>query len=249
MLLLVLLVVWVLLIGFLAIWTVGFQGYIYTEPVKNIEWRAPIAGTVLALFLTGWIFLDYSSPTSYRTLVEFNPEIALPPYKEFRIVTQEGNEELYKQAKDARGRVIYQKDGKSNGPQPPGRPVRVIVKEDDQDVAFEPDRDTKGRFKIEPGTLLTYRDNKGRVMEEGQLGRVSTFRTTNLVANLLLNTVHFALWFVVLWLVLEYRWEHAFGLAIVFYLAAMLFLLPPMLSKAEEVASPGIPVRVEQQEK
>jgi hypothetical protein len=175
--------------------------------------------------------------------------VDLPPYKEFRIVTPDGKEELYKQAKDAVGKVIYKKDGKIDGAQPPSRPLRVVVNEDNQDVAFEPNRDDKGHFRIEPGRSLEYRDSKGRVMEAGRLGWVSTYRTTNLVANLLLNTVHFALWFVVLWLVLEYRWEHAFGLAIVFYLAAMLFLLPPMLSKAEEVASPGIPVRAEPREK
>ena len=66
-------------------------------------------------------------------------------------------------------------------------------------------------------------------MIEGQLGHASIFRTGNLIANLLLNFFHLAVWFAVLWLLLEFRWGHAFGLALVFWTVVMLFLLPPVL--------------------
>jgi hypothetical protein len=241
-LVLILVVTWLLLIALLAIGTVAFQGYIYTEPVKNIEWRAPIAGSALTLFLIAWVIFDYNSPTNYQTLLAFNARMDMPPYKEFRVVTQEGKEEVYKQAKDARGRVIYLQDGRPDGRQPPGRPVRVIVKENNQDVTFEPDRDSKGHFKTETGLSLYYRDKKGRTMQEGQLGQASLFLTSNLLLNLLLNAVHFAVWFVVLWLVLDFRFWHAIGLAMAFWLLATLFQLPPLLQKVEEVAYQRTPV-------
>jgi hypothetical protein len=234
MLILILVVVWLLLMGFLAIFTLAFQGYIYTEPVKDIHWRAPVAGSVLALFLTVWVFLDYSSPGNYGTLFQISSSSS-KTYNEIRVVTQEGKEEDFKLAKDARGRPVYLKDGRSDGRPPPSRPMKVIVKEGDKDVEFKPDLDSKGHFKTETGQSLYYRDNKGRVMQEGQLGHASIFLWGNLIVNLLLNGLHFVLWFVVLWLVLEFRGAQAFGLAIVFWLAVTLFLLPPMFSKAEAV--------------
>jgi len=234
MLILIFVVVWLLLMGFLAIFTLAFQGYIYTEPVKDIQWRAPVAGSVLALFLTVWVLLDYGSPQSYGTLNQFSSSSS-KTFNEIRIVTQEGKEEVFKLAKDARGRPVYLQDGRSDGRPPLSRPMKVIVKDGNEDVEFKPDLDSKGHFKTETGRSLYYRDDKGRVMQEGQLGHASTFHYGSLILNLLLNALHFGLWFVVLWLVLEFRGAQAFGLAIVFWLAAMLFLLPPMFSKAEEV--------------
>src|SRR5271166_2325797 len=157
MLILILVVVWLLLMGFLAIFTLALQGYIYTEPVKDIQWRAPVAGSVLALFLTAWVFLDYSSPANYGTLVQFNSS-SNTTFNEIRVVTQEGKEEVFKQAKNARGLPVYLQDGRSDGRQPPSRPMKVIVKEGTEDVEFKPDLDSKGHFKTEWGLPLYYRD-------------------------------------------------------------------------------------------
>ncbi len=60
-LILIVLVVWVLLGLLLAAWTLFFQGYIYSEPVSAIYWRAPAAAAALTLFLCFWIVLDYRS--------------------------------------------------------------------------------------------------------------------------------------------------------------------------------------------
>ncbi len=243
-LILILLGIWVFLIGLLALGTLGLQGYIYTQAVQGIEWCAPVAGSVLALFLTIWVICDYQSPTNYQTLFQFNLRIDVPPYKEFRIITQEGKEELYKQAKNERGILIYRQDGRPDGRLPPSRPQKVIVKDDNQDVIFEPDRDPKGRFKTETFDSLYYRDKNGRVMKESELGQATIFRWGNLLANLVLNGIYFVLWFVVLWLVLEFSSGYALGLAIACWLISILFLLPPVLSKVEEVASQRTPVKV-----
>src|SRR5215469_15735149 len=57
----VLLVVFAVLSLLLAAWTLFFQGYIYSEPVEAIYWRAPAAGAALTLFLLIWMVLDYRS--------------------------------------------------------------------------------------------------------------------------------------------------------------------------------------------
>jgi len=231
-----LVVIWLALMGFLAIWTLVWQGYIYTEPVSGIAWRAPAAGSALTLFLILWVAFDYNSPGRYRALQEFNPSQDLTPYKELRIITPDGKEEAYRRMKGDKGQPVYRLDGRPAGRELPSRPREVIVKEDHQDVIFKPDRDAKGHFKVETGQSLQYQDAKGRVMDESRLGEITVFRTGNLLANLVLNFLHLGVWFAVLWLLLEFRFWDAMGLAVVFWGAIMLFLLPPTLGLAERVA-------------
>lgn len=235
-LILLLLVMWLALVGLLVAWTVFFQGYIYTEPVQGIVWRGPVAGSVVGLFLAGWVLCDYKWPDRYRTLLEFHSQVDLPAYPEFRIINQEGKEEVYKQARNEKGQLIYRQDGRLDGPQPPTRPQKVIVTENGADVVFEPDRDAKGQFRTATGLSLYYRDKKGRTMKEGELGQITESRPGIFLANLLVNFLHLVVWFAVLWLLLEYRMWHALGMALVAWVALTLFVLPPTLNMAETIA-------------
>jgi hypothetical protein len=245
-LVLILIVVWLGLMGFLAIGTIFLQSYINTEPVDYIQYRAPIAGTALTLFLVLWVFLDYRSPGEYGPLQSF--DVSKDYYfKEFRVITQDGKEETYKPAgKNARGQVEYKLNGQPNEHKPQGRPLKVIVKENGEDVIFEPEMEPgKGKdgsagrehFKVEKGGSLRYYDKKsGRYMQEGYFNEASKFAWGKLTVNLLLNLLHFVVWVAVLWYVLEFRFWHAFGLGIIAWGAATLLLLPPILSRTEEIA-------------
>ena len=198
-LILVLLVVWFVLTVVLAAWTLWFQGYIYSEPVGEIYWRAPAAGTALALFLCLWAVLDYRAPGRYRALFEFSGREDHKPYEELRIPGEGGVEDVYKLKPSARGREYYKGDKPL-----PSRPGKIIVLEGDQRHVFEPERDAAGHFKEERGQLR-YRDERGLEMVGGQLGQVSTYHTGWLLVDLLLNLVHLALWWVCLWLVLRFQ--------------------------------------------
>jgi hypothetical protein len=240
MLILVLLVIWLGTIGILAVSTIFFQSYVYTEPVRNLGWRAPAAGSVLGLFYVVWVFLHYASPGNYQALFDADWKVEIAPYPEYHIVNQEGKEEIYRKVKGAKGQEIYLRDGKPNGDQPPVRPQRVIVHDKDQELVFEPDRDAKGKFHAEPGQSLIYREKStGLTMQEGAIGVAARYRTLALFGSVLFNLIHLAIWFAVLWLLLEYQWIHAFGLAIVFWLAATLFLLPPTLSRVDALPRPA----------
>ncbi len=251
-LLLLLVVIWLGLIGLLVLWTLFFQGYVYTQPVQGIVWRAPAAGTGVALFLFAWVFMDYAWPRNYRTLLDFELRSRDDrEFDEFRAVDQFG-EKTYKKVKNEKGQEIYRENGKRDGGEPMTRPQRVIVKEKNgEEVVFEPDRDAKGQFKTtkvsrfsDARLPLQYRDKKKRVMQEGQLGRVTgSFSLGNLILILLLNFLHLVVWFAVLWLVLEFRLWHAVGMAMVAWVALTIFLLPPTLTKAEEVADKRAPVK------
>lgn len=229
-------VVWLVLMGLLAVLTLFFQGYVYTEPVEGITWRAPAAGSLVAFSLLVWVLIDYSSRGRYSDLLKFNPTSTIT-FKELVVVTRQepGKPSAYKL--DRAGKAYVRSDGTKLS----SRPLSVTVKEDGQDVVFEPDRDAKGNFKESSDRNLYYRDKKGRVMREDNLGVISSFSTGNLIGYLLLNVFHFAAWFVALWLLLDFRMSHALGLAIVFVVVVQLLLLPPMLGYTEKVADEQAP--------
>lgn len=241
-LILILVVIWLGLMGLLAAWTIFLQGYINTTPVEGIVWRAPVAGTVVALYVAFWVVLDYRAPGQYREVQGFSSRED-KIYPEFRIINQDDKEEIYKRTKNQQGKDVYKRDGKYDGREPPSRPLEVIVTENDEQVIFEPERDARGQFKVQTGQSLQYRDKKGRVMIEGDLGRISIFRTGNMILNLLLNFLHLVVWVAVFWLVLQFRFFQALGLALVAWIAMTIFLLPPTLGKAEEIAQQRTPVK------
>jgi hypothetical protein len=236
-LVLVLLLVWFVLTVLLAAWTLWFQAYIYSEPVGAIWWRAPAAGTALALFLTLWVVLDYRAPGRYRELHGFSFIEYPAPYPELHVFNPDGKEEVFKLHKTGRGLPEYRWDSKKL----PSRPGRIIVFEDGEKFVFEPERDARGNFKTGPGDVVHYRDSRGREMVEGQLGQVSIRHYGWLAMNFLLNFAHLAVWFACLWLLLRFQWSHALGLAVVFWAVTTLIVVPMVLGQAERVALQGAP--------
>ena len=51
--------------GFLFAWTLWFQAYIYTEPATQLWWRAPAAGTALALPRGGGLSSTHAMPWNH----------------------------------------------------------------------------------------------------------------------------------------------------------------------------------------
>jgi hypothetical protein len=239
------LVLILLVIGFiaavvLAAGTLWFQGYIYSEPVGSIAWRAPAAAAAIILFVAFWVWLDYRAPGRYRGLHEFSVTETRPPFAVLRVPNRDGKVEVYKQRKDARGRIQYLRNGEPGGKSLPSRPDRIIALEGDREYLFEPlaaQRDARGNYQVQPGELLRYRNAEtGWEMAESHLGQVYIFHTGWLVANVVLNLLHLLVWFLVLWLLLHYQWPHALGLAVVCWLVMTLAILPMVFRQAEDLA-------------
>lgn len=232
-LILILVLLWFVLSIVLAAWTLWFQGYIYSEPVGEIQWRAPAAGAAITLVLALWIMMDYRSPGRYLTVFDFSANEYID-YRELHVPTGNGREEVYRLQTDAKGRHQYlNRSGKG----PVSRPQEIIaVDSNGEKHVFKPERDGQGKFKVSPGGSLLYHDDQGHTMTEGQFGQVVIFHFGWLVMNLLLNFLHFVAWFLVLWLLLRFQWAHAFGLAIAFWAVLTLFVVPQVLTRAEDVA-------------
>jgi hypothetical protein len=238
--LLIVFVAWAALSLLLAAWTLWFQGYIYSEPVDQVYWRAPAAAAGPALVLGLWIFLDSRSPGSFAVFHEYSASRTSPPFDQMTAVYQ-GQERTYKRYTASGGRIEYRDATQTRMP---ARPDKIIVKENDQEITFEPDRDAKGNFKTTGSDPLVYRDSKGRVMSEGNPGVVTTFRTGGLLLDLIVHFLFLAVWFVSLWLVLRFQWSHALVQAIIVWLVMLLFVVSPLLRTAAATPSASVTTRV-----
>ena len=235
------------LLVILTAWTLWFQSYLYNQPVTGWWWRAPLAAVLLTLFIAFWGWIDYRSPTRYATLFLFSPTDE-KNFPELTVVTNKDGQEnatVYRLRKSAQGFTEYRATVPPYRPLP-SHPDAIVVREDEQEVRFDPERDENRKFKVRQGQSLLYTDSRGRVMSEANLGHLSTFRWNLFLANICLNFCHLFLWFACLWLLLRFQWSQALGLAIVFWLAMTLIIVPMLLSNVEEAASkPALAQKVE----
>jgi hypothetical protein len=242
-LLLILFLTWAALMGLLTAWTLWFQSYIYTEAAPGVAWRGPAAGSALMAVLLLWVLFDYRAPGRYRPLWEFSSAEEAKPFPELRVPAPGGKEEVYQLRPGTRGE--YRRDGLASGKPLPARPREIIAVDGSEKSVFKPELDDKGNFKERTAVRfgrevkdpLRYLDEKGRVMEEGSLGQLaSRFRWGWFLLNCLLNFLLLAVAFVAGWLILQFQWPHALGQAVVLWAALLLFVVPPLLSRAEQVA-------------
>jgi len=218
--------------------TLFLQGYIYSEPVEQLYWRAPVCGLVVAVFIACWCWLDYRNPTRYGALFDVSARDT-ERFDKFWSM-KNGKEILFSERKDARGRIDYfDKDGKRwTRSDSDGIMEAVIIEDKDgQKARFNAELTADGKFKIEQGEPLRYleADGKHRVMTDNYIGQISEWRVGFLVANLFLNVLHGIVWFLCLWLLLRFQWGHAFGLALVLWLT-LTFFLPTLFKKTEDLA-------------
>jgi hypothetical protein len=218
-----------------------FQGYIYSEPVEAIYWRAPAAGAALTLYLCIWIALDYRSvenPTDegrYRPLHELSAR-ETERYDKLTIPTQ-----------DRSRKVLFTWQGKQyvnkSGQRLPERPLEIIATDKEgQEHVFKPKTDDKGNFvKEENGRLRYYEEgNPKRYMEEDYPGQITIYHFSWLVMGLFVNFGFLVVWFLCMWLLLRFQWSHALGLAFAAWLIS-LFVLPMLLTQAEKVRKENLP--------
>ena len=107
----------------------------------------------------------------------------------------------------------------------------ILLKRDDHEIRMErvPEQ------QREQGAYREFVSNDGWTMteyESGPTGIPSSFRVGRFIANLVLNALHFVLWFLCLWLLMRFLWAHAFVGAVVLWLVTTLTVLPMLLSYA-----------------
>lgn len=203
------------------------QGYLYSEPADQMYWRAPAAAGGITLFLAFWGFLAYRSPGDHAAQFQFSSQGKDTEFTKMKAVYSDRTVEVTR-APGQRNYLDAQRQ------KMPSRPLKVIVEEDGQEVAFEADRDEKGLFRPDPTYGLFYRDTRKRVMNESSLGTVEAPRRWGLLfGNILLNLLHLSVWFVCCWLLLRYQWHHALAVAAVLWLIMTIAVAEMLVQRVE----------------
>jgi hypothetical protein len=215
------------------------QGGLYEEPAEDLHWRGPAAAGAVTAFLALWCLLNYVAMEPGQNDVPYNALFAITATQDSPLVSEFWAE--FPTGKEHYRRV-------SVGSNPPRHEYRraddnrvwqttrarevqaIVVKEGDRETTFKPEAG-KGRYAEEGGR---------RYMADDALGRITTPRTGGLWVSLLLNVLHFVVWFVCLWLLLRYNWPHALGLAAVFWLV-MTFVVPTIFDKVPRKSLPPPP--------
>lgn len=215
------------------------QGWLYQDPADRMPIRALLGGTVMAAFLTLWCLIDArSGGGKYGTLFEFSP---------VDIAEHDAFDSVLKTTTGKQTTIHYQKRAGSKGGSADfvdskGQPwkkntsdsmvVAILVREPDkpEPTRFNANLDADGNFpKI--ASDLRFVDDAGRYMPAESLGRVYRKKTGVLLANLLLNGLHFVLWWMVLWLGVRFSIWHAFGLAFAIWLFLMVAVQPVLFQQ------------------
>jgi hypothetical protein len=238
---------------FLWLGSVWLQGYVYSEPAAGLGWRAAATGGALMLFLAIWCFLDYralrggAADLPLDTLARFSPTETYPVthWKYFWAVKKDaaGKEVESKYVWEPVGRFgagqyIDQETHKPWSREANGLTQAVLIEENGQKVRFNLELPPGGKFKADEKARYVEDDGEHRVLTEDDVrtGQMTRFRFGLFVANIFLNLVHFALWFVCFWLLLRFQWPHALGLALVFWVVTMFAVLPPLLDQTKAAA-------------
>jgi hypothetical protein len=214
------------------------QGWLYQNPAERMGLRAAGAGTAVAVFLTFWCWLDVKNPGKYGGLLDFSTT-EITDYDEFVSVRKfaDGKEEkvTYKKKHGSQGLAsdFIGPDNKSwTRSSANYMVVAILIKEPNKEELTRYNANLvkakrNGKDVEEFPDDLRYIEEKGsRFMSGDTPARVHRKKTGALLGNLLLNGLHFVVWWMAFWLGVHFAIWHAFGFAFVMWGFTMLAVQP-----------------------
>ncbi|MFL5246014.1 MAG: hypothetical protein ACJ8FY_28420 [Gemmataceae bacterium] len=205
------------------------QGYFYETSSADLHWRAPAAAGAVTLFIAFFCLL--AKKYEVNTLFEFTSadETKFDQFDSIR----NGKETHYIKDK-SKGKFVEVQDRNRGWEWNTSEGVvdSLIVKEGDQRTVFKADLTPEGRPK-DGGKIVRFVEEggKGRFITTDPFGVITTPRPGLTLLVLLINFLHFLVWFLAIWLLLEYQWPHALLLALPFWAAMTLIALPGMVDR------------------
>jgi hypothetical protein len=215
------------LIVFFWVGSLFIQGYFYEGPTADLYWRAPAAAAAVTLFLAFFCLL--AKKFDVNTLFNFTSG-SEKPFDSFNSI-RNGKETHY--VKDKRKGAFVDDQGKAwRWNDSEGVVDTIIVVEGDQRLIFKADLAPGGKPKDAGKPVQFLEEGRtGRYIAADELGIIAKAQGGRTFMMVFINLVHFAVWFLVIWLLLEYQWPHAFLLALPFWAATTLLVLPGMIDK------------------
>jgi hypothetical protein len=246
-LLLILLIVGLSLGALLFVGGLYVQGYIYAEPSPYLTWGAPVAAVLLFLFYALWcVVVALSTPTgedaNYHILWSFSPTVNQfrEPVKELWALRKGGKTEHYLLKKtimfQGQARSQY-RSAETDKPWNGTGVEAIIIRPGGVDVKYV--LTTPDDKKREPGKYTEFMNSDGWVIretEDGPSDNPEKSRFGRVVMFLFLHTLHLALWFACLWLLLRFQWGHALVTAVILWIFLTLLVVPMMVGYAVDVS-------------
>lgn len=230
------------------------QPFLYSEPADHLGLRSLAGGLILGVFLTGWTYINTraSHQGKYDTILEFKPTTTreLSEFQAVHRLNRKGDDGQWVEElvpfRLSVNRFVETGDstrhftitGSRNGTQ--FMTVALMIPQSGggepkrYDANLSPDGATFVARAEE--TVFTEKGGSGYV-EAGLPGVVYSPSLFTVIVALLLNSVHYAIWFAVFWPILRYSSEAALGLAFGFGLLTMLMAMP-LLFEENRVAPP-----------
>jgi hypothetical protein len=251
------------------------QGYLYQAPADRLPVRALAGAVLVASFITFWVLIDKRSPRKYDTFFEFAPYTTTkfdefeavrwvsPDGTKFR-VDQAGNKvevsAKYKRGVGAQSKTFFEEGTTAafemNGVNKANESYMVgaiRVKPDPNADAIRFDAKLAADKKTYAGGIEGRRfdEEKGsRYIQADQIGTLFVPSTGTVVLALLINLLHFVVWFVAFWPILQFTRGHAFVLTVAFGLFTMILVMPLLFKPNREkpAAPPEAPKAARSQE-
>jgi len=204
------------------------QAALYEDVPGDLLWRAPAAAGAITAYIAIWAMFNYAAAEPgqtdlpFDTLFNFTTEtVSNHPVDGFTAISKDNSQVKYtiRKITGAVPRQEYLGPDQQKWSSALARDVQtIVVKVDDKDVRFDADA-THTRYVEEGGR---------RYLDAEAFGRITTPRGGGSFVRVLLNVLHFVVWFACLWLLLRFQWPHALGLAAALWLV-MTFVVPYIL--------------------
>lgn len=215
------------------------QPYLFNQVADRLGLRAAAGGLILGTFLTGWVYVNTraTSPDRYGTLLEFNPTARrdVTEFDAVRRLPRQGPDGKWAEETvpykriTGRNEVAFGEGGDSSKPYRPNTSTymtaAVLVPDAGGDkVRYDAALDARGQAYT--GDRVFVEAGGRRYVELDLPGTVYSPSRWAAIGALLLNVAHFGLWFLVLWLVMQYEPGAALGGAAALGLLTMLAVMP-----------------------
>lgn len=238
----------------LAVGTTWAQGYFYEQPVSHMAYRSCTAAAAVTAFLALWTYVEHRSPGKFDTVLAFSAE-DVRQFDRFQSEkkTAAGTTETttFHRRPTQRGTEYVDDSGRTWKRSDSGIVTAIIVEEgageSKSSARFVAKLGPNDEFLPDPldssrvaEVEYVEEGGKGRVMREFSIGTIRTFRPFAVLANLLFNFAHYAVWFLVLWFVMEFQPGHALLVAFIGWLGACAFLWPLLQQQVAPPATPSV---------
>ena len=239
------------------------QGYLYQAPAERLPLRALAAALLVGLFITMWVWIDSRNPRKYDTFFEFAPyeTKTFDEMEAIRWVSPDGSKLKMDGSGNPSEVVVKFKRGvgekKNIFLDDAGQPFQLnssgktgvsymtaAIRMKPAPDAAEPVR-FDAQLSKDKRTYVNSLDGRKFIEEKGsryvnadQLGVVYIPTTGTVVVALFINLLHFVVWFVALWLILQFTRGHSFITAVSFGLITMLLVLPLLFGPNRKAKPP-----------